>query len=85
MLLGMNSVNLKKVVDAFCSESSDLEVHFADGSWFRVSGTSEDGYESWQLSDGTSVHESNTLLIAESGGGYAIFGGGSNKFIESNL
>ncbi|OUJ73065.1 hypothetical protein [Hymenobacter crusticola] len=47
MLLGMNSVNLKKVIDAFCLESSDLEVHFEDGSWFQVSGTSDDGYEPW--------------------------------------
>jgi hypothetical protein len=72
ILLGMNCINLKKVVDAFCSESSDLEVHFADGSWFQVSGTSEDGYEPWQLSDGTSVNEAGTLLIAL-GEGYAIW------------
>ncbi|WBA41853.1 hypothetical protein [Hymenobacter canadensis] len=75
MLLGMNSVNLKRVVDAFCTDTADLEVRFDDGSWFRINGTSEEGNEPWQLSDGTSVDEGGILLIASSGdSNYAVWG-----------
>ncbi|WP_211617701.1 hypothetical protein [Hymenobacter psychrotolerans] len=74
ILLGMNSVNLKRVVDAWCTTNADLEVHFEDGSWFRIIGTSEDGYEPWQLSDGGDVAEGGILLIASSGdSSYAIW------------
>ena len=75
MLLGMNSVNLKRVADAFCTDTADLEVHFNDGSWFRINGVSEHGYEPWQLSDGQSVHDGGTMLIASSGdSNYAVWG-----------
>jgi len=75
MLLGMNSVNLKRVADAFCTDTADLEVRFDDGSWLRINGTSEDGNEPWQLSDGTSVDEGGILLIASSGdSNYAVWG-----------
>ena len=74
ILLGMNSVNLKRVTNAYCTDKADLEVHFEDGSWLRVLGTTEDSYEPWQLSDGESVGEGGTLLIASSGDlSYAIW------------
>jgi len=72
-LLGMNRVNLKKVVEVACTETSDLKLHFEDGSWFRISGTSEDGYEPWQLSNGTPVTEGGLLIVALTEGGYAIW------------
>ncbi|WP_156109009.1 hypothetical protein [Hymenobacter sp. APR13] len=75
MLLGMNSVNLKRVADAFCTDTADLEVRFDDGSWFRINGTTEHEHEPWQLSDGTSVDEGGILLIASSGdSNYAVWG-----------
>ncbi|UOR04058.1 hypothetical protein MUN82_14020 [Hymenobacter aerilatus] len=77
LLIGMNRVNLKMVVDATCTAASDLEVYFEDGSWFRISGTSEDGNEPWQLSDGLPVDEDGTLIIAQTEGGYAIWNGSS--------
>ncbi|QIL77147.1 hypothetical protein [Hymenobacter sp. HDW8] len=75
LLVGMNSINLKLITATYCNEFADLQVFFEDGSWFKINGASKDEYEPWQLSNGTSVNDGGTLLIAQSGGGYAIWDG----------
>lgn len=72
-LIGMNRLNLKAVVDVTCTVASDLEVYFEDGFTFKISGTSTDGYEPWQLSNGLPVNEGGTLIIALTEGGYATW------------
>ncbi|UOQ55028.1 hypothetical protein [Hymenobacter cellulosivorans] len=75
MLIGMNSLNLKKVTKAQCNDAADLEIYFEGGAWLKISGSSKDRYEPWQLSNDIPVAEGGSSVIALDGGGYAIWEG----------
>ncbi|WP_426490458.1 hypothetical protein [Hymenobacter sp. 102] len=51
MLVGMNSIHLKRVVKVNCTDSYDLEIQLEGGTWFKICGDA-DGYEPWRISKG---------------------------------
>ncbi|OGX87959.1 hypothetical protein [Hymenobacter coccineus] len=76
LLLVFNRVNLRNVTRVACDDEANLFLDFDNGVQLRFAGTSLDGYEPWQLGSRTPLDEpSGYLLIAQSGGGYAIWDG----------
>ena len=74
LLLVFNRVNLRTVTRVACDDEANLFLNFDNGVHLRFAGTSEDGYEPWQLGNGRPLDEpGGYLLIAQSGGGYAIW------------
>ncbi|MBH8567314.1 hypothetical protein KB206_00345 [Microvirga sp. STS02] len=75
-LLIFNRVNLRSVTRVACDDDGNLFLDFDNGVQLRFAGTSAEGYEPWQLGNGMPLHEpGGYLLIAQSGGGYAIWDG----------
>lgn len=76
LLLVFNRVNLRYVTRVACDDEANLFLDFDNGVQLRFAGTSADGYEPWQLGSQTPLNEpGGYLLIAQCGGGYAIWDG----------
>ena len=76
LLLVFNRVNLRGVTRVACDDEANLFIDFDNGVHLRFAGTSVDGYEPWQLGSRTPLDEpGGYLLIAQCGGGYAIWEG----------
>jgi hypothetical protein len=74
LLLVFNRVNLRTVTRVACDDAANLSLDFDNGVQLRFAGTSGHGYEPWQLGNGLPLGEpGGYLLIAQSGGGYAIW------------
>lgn len=75
-LLVFNRVNLRSVTRVACDDEANLFLDFDNGVHLRFAGTSADGYEPWQLGSRMPLDEpGGYLLIAQCGGGYAIWDG----------
>ncbi|WP_019949526.1 hypothetical protein [Hymenobacter aerophilus] len=76
LLLVFNRVNLRCVIRVACDDKANLFLDFDNGVHIRFAGTSVHGYEPWQLSSRTPLDEPGAYsLIAQCGGGYAIWDG----------
>lgn len=76
LLLVFNRINLRNVTRVTCDDEANLFLDFDNGVQLRFAGTSVDGYEPWQLGSRTPLEEpGGYLLIAQCGGGYAIWNG----------
>lgn len=75
-LLVFNRINLRTVTRVVCDDEANLFLDFDNGVQFRFAGTSAEGYEPWQLGSRMPLDEpGGYLLIAQCGGGYAIWDG----------
>lgn len=76
LLLVFNRINLRYVTRVTCDDKANLFLDFDNGVHIRFAGTSVHGYEPWQLSSRTPLDEPGAYsLIAQCGGGYAIWEG----------
>ncbi|GAB3831192.1 DUF6188 family protein [Hymenobacter jeollabukensis] len=71
VLLLFSKVNLRSVTEVHCDDEANLTISFDNGVQLHFSGRSHDGYEPWQL--GRALDEGGYLVIAQDGGGYAIW------------
>ncbi|WP_400190737.1 hypothetical protein [Hymenobacter sp. B81] len=73
VLLYMHQINLQRVTAVGCSAQADLQLQFENGLMLTLHGDAADTVEPWQLSSGLPTNEGGRLIIALSGGGYAIW------------